>query len=53
MKLWATEACTERIMYAKNWLCQRVLKGDMEDCFVFDSWFSSNKLAESSMDVGK
>ena len=39
-------------MYAKKWLGQRGVKGDMEDCFIFDSWFSSNNLAESSMDVG-
>ena len=30
----------------------KYIKGVMKDCFLFDSWFSSNKSEESVMEVG-
>ena len=35
-----------------NKIGQRDMKGATNDCFLFDSCFSSNKLVESEMDIG-
>ena len=46
------EACTKRMTEATKGLCKRDIKGYTKDCFIFFSWFSSNRLDESAMDVG-
>ena len=30
----------------------KVYRGGTKDCFLFDSWFASNKAAESAMELG-
>ena len=52
MLLGATSACTNRIMEATKEIGQRYKKGANTDCFLYDSWFSSNKLEEYLMYVG-
>ena len=48
----ATAACTNRIMEATKGVGQKYRKGETKDCFLFDSWLSSEKLAEATMEVG-
>ena len=43
--------CTKVTMTATNKIGQRYMKGAIKDCFVLDSFFSSNNLAEAVMDV--
>ena len=31
---------------------QKYIRGGTKDCFLFDSWFASKKLAEAAMEVG-
>ena len=50
MNLGATVSC-EQIMTEKKGIVQRHIKGDIKDFSLFESWFSSKKFAESSMDV--
>ena len=52
LQLGATTVYTKGIMEATKGIGQRYTKVTNKDCFIFDSWFSSNKLAESLMDVG-
>ena len=33
-------------------ISQKYRKGAMKDCFIFDSWFYSNKSEEYEMEVG-
>ena len=51
-QLGATAACTKKMMEATKGVGQRYRKGVAKDFFIFDSWFSSKKLAESAMEVG-
>ena len=46
------EACTKRTTAATKGLGQRDLKVDMKDCFIFDSWFYSNRWEEYIVDFG-
>ena len=39
----STEVCTNRMMGATKGIGQKYKKGVTEDCFLFDSWFSSKK----------
>ena len=41
----ATASCTNRMIAATKGVGQRDLKGATKDRFLFESWFSSNKLA--------
>ena len=50
--LGVTTACSKITMGATQGIGQRDIKGDSNDCFIFDIWLSSKKLAESAMDVG-
>ena len=52
LELGATVACTKRLIEETNGLGQRSLKGSSRDCFLFDSWFSLNKLAEAAKSIG-
>ena len=47
----AMEACTKSITEATKGIDQRGIKGNTNDCFLFESWFFSKKLTESIMDV--
>ena len=47
----ATAVCTKIIMVATKWIGQKYIKGATKDCFIFDSWFSSNNSAEDAMEV--
>ena len=48
----ATAACTKIMIEETKGIVQKSIKGGMNDCFLFDSWFASNKAAESAMEVG-
>ena len=52
LDLGATAASTKRLMEYIKGLGQRALKGSTRDCFLFDSWFSSNKLEEAAASIG-
>ena len=51
-ELGETSVCTNRMMEATKGIGQKFIKGGMKNCFLFDSWFASNKAAESVMEVG-
>ena len=51
-ELGETAACTKIMMEATQGLVQKYRKRAMKDCFIFDSWFSSNKLEGAAMEVG-
>ena len=51
-ELGATAACTKRMMEATKGIGQKSKKGGTKDCFLFDSWFSSNNSAEAAMELG-
>ena len=40
------------MMESKNGLVHRNIKGPTNDCFIFDSWFVSKRLAKAVMDAG-
>ena len=50
MQLGDTEAYKKKIMEETKGLGKGGVKGDMKDCFLFDSWFATQRSAESSMD---
>ena len=50
--LGTTAAYNNRMIEAKKGLRQMNVKGDTNDCFLFENWFASEWLAESEMDVG-
>ena len=52
MQLGKTEACTKITMESEKWIGQRDIKGAADDCFIFESCFSSNKSAKASIGVG-
>ena len=52
MQLGSMASRTNIIMEATEGLCQRCIKGDIKDCFIFDSWSSSKKPEEAVMGVG-
>ena len=52
LELGATAACTKRFMEEMKVMGQRALKWSIWDCFLFYSWFSSKKLAESATYIG-
>ena len=52
LHLGATSECTNIKTEATNGIGHRDMKGDTNDCFLFVSWFSLNKLVEYTMDVG-
>ena len=52
LELRATKSFTKRMAEATKGLYLRYVKGDTDNCFIFDSWFASNNSAESAMDVG-
>ena len=45
-------ACIRSKMEETKGIGKRDVKGNIKDCFIFDSWFASNKPTESAMDVG-
>ena len=51
MQLGAMKACTKRITEATRGIGQKGVKGVMKDIFLFESWFSSNNLAEFAINV--
>ena len=51
-ELGSTAVCTKRKMEATKGIGQKSIQGGTEDCFFFDSWFTSKKAEEASMDVG-
>ena len=44
--------CTNIMTETTKRIVQRDIKGATNDCYIFDSYFSSNKLAEAAIDVG-
>ena len=52
LELGTTSACTKRFMEEMKVMGQRALKWSIWDCFLFYSWFSSKKLAESATYIG-
>ena len=52
LQIGATVACTNIMIKATKVIGRRGIKGDTKDCFLFDSWFSSKKSAESEMSLG-
>ena len=40
------------IMEEMSGLVQKKGKGDTKDCFIFDSWFDSNRSSEYEKDIG-
>ena len=48
-ELGATAARTKRIMEETKEIGQNSKKGGPKDCFLFDSWFTSEKAAEAAM----
>ena len=40
------------MMESTKGLGQRDIEGDTNDCFIFDSWFSSKDFSEDAIDVG-
>ena len=51
-ELGANAACNKRMMEATKGIGKKSIKGRTNDCFLFDSWFASNKTAEDVMGVG-
>ena len=51
-ELGATATCTNIITEATKGIGQKYQKGAMKYCFIFDSWFSSKKVAEAAIEVG-
>ena len=51
-ELGATAECTKRMMEETKGIVQKSIKGRTNDCFLFDSWFASDKTAEDVMGVG-
>ena len=49
MQLGATTSCTKRMTEAAKGIGHRDIKGATKDCFLFESWRSSKKLAEAAM----
>ena len=47
-ELISTASCTKRTMEATKGIGQKSIKGGTKDCFLFDSWFSSKKAAETA-----
>ena len=47
-----TVVCTKIMMEATKGIGQRDRKGATRDFFLFDSWLSSNNLAEAVMEIG-
>ena len=52
LQIGVSVACTMIMTPATNKIGQRYMKGAIKDCFVLDSFFSSNNLVEAAMDVG-
>ena len=52
MDLGETTDCTKRMTEATKALDHRDLKGATKGCFIFDSWFSSNRFEEAVMGIG-
>ena len=52
LELDATAACTKRLMEDMKGLGQRAFKGSTSDFFLFDSFFLSNKAAETAAYIG-
>ena len=52
MEIGSTEAYTKRITEVKKGLGQKNNKVAKNDYFIFDRYFDSKSLAESTMDVG-
>ena len=51
-ELGATAACTKRMMEETKGIGQKSKKGGTKYCFLFHSWFASNKAAEAAMELG-
>ena len=51
LELGATAACTNKLMEEINVLGQRDLKRSIRDCFLFYSWFSSNKSEDAAFSI--
>ena len=52
MELGATYACTKIFMEETKGLGQKALKGSIQGCSLFNSWFSSKKVAEAAASIG-
>ena len=52
MELGETEARIKRIIESTKGICHRELKEDVKCCFLFDSWFVSNRTEEYVINVG-
>ena len=52
MQIEEMEACTKKMTEATKGIGQRDIKGAADDCFIFESCFSSNKSAKDSIGVG-
>ena len=50
-ELGATAACMKRMMEETNGIGQKSKKGGPKDCFLFDSWFASKKVAETGCNI--
>ena len=48
----ATASCIKITLEATRGIGQKYRKGETNECFIFDSWFSSKSLEESAMEVG-
>ena len=51
-ELGTTAACTKIMMEATKGIVQNSITVGMKVCFLFDSWFTSKKMAEAVMEVG-
>ena len=51
-ELGLTAACTKGMTEATKGIGQKYRKGATRDCFIFNSWLSSNNSTEAAMDVG-
>ena len=52
MYIGSLSACMKKIMEATKGLGQRDVESTIMDCLIFDSWFVSNRLAGSAIDIG-
>ena len=50
-ELVSTVACNKRMIESKKGIVHKYRKGATNDCFLFDSWFSSKKASGATMEV--
>ena len=53
LKLGTTAACMKRVIETTKGSGKRNAKGATNDCFIFESWFSSKRSAYAAISVGE